>query len=245
MISPPHWISLTSLPDFATLQHAVSVMDILQFRKSCQLIETNFPFSPAFGLASTRKNCILSAQRLYGKLLKRQNKSDSRDVLNFETLGAIALGTDSTLDQAKLKKLSRVFRPGRNGELSVLDWCKSCDAVYKEMRFLISSIHNASQIDRAYEKILNLAFYTVLVIIVFAMLGISALSFVLSLSSILVAFAFMIGPASSTYFDVCDSQFVFVFVAPIIQNLQLTQLPFAVFSTGYPPDLGPSAIRYR
>jgi small-conductance mechanosensitive channel len=181
-------------------------------------METNFPFSPAFGLASTRKNCILSAERLYGKILKRQNKSDSRDVLNFATLGAIALKKDSTLDQAKVRKLKQVFRPGRQGELSVLDWCKSCDAVYKEMRFLSSSINNASQIDRAYEKILNVLFYTLLAIVVFAMLGISALSFILSLSSILVAFAFMIGPASSTYFDVCDAQFVFVFGAPVIQN---------------------------
>jgi hypothetical protein len=194
--------------------------DLLQFRQSCRLIETNFPFSPAFGLASTRTNCILSAEKLYGKLLKRQNKSDSRDVLNFETLSAIALGTDSTLDQAKVRKLARVFRPNRKGELSVLDWCKSCDAVYKEMRFLNSSIHNASQIDRAYERILNVAFYALLGIVVFGMLGFSALEFLLSLSAILVAFAFMIGPASSTYFDVRDSQlhFVFVFKAPIIQN---------------------------
>jgi hypothetical protein len=181
-------------------------------------METNYPFSPAFGLASTRKNCILSAERLYGKILERQNKSDSRDALNFETLSAIALVKDSTLDHAKVKKLSRVFRPGRKGELSVLDWCKSCDAVYKEMRFLSSSIHNASQIDRAYERILNVAFYIVLGIVVFAILGISALSFLLSLSSILVAFAFMIGPASSTYFDVRDLQFVFVFGAPVIHN---------------------------
>jgi hypothetical protein len=188
-------ISLTPRNYFATLQHSVSVTDLLQFRQSCRLMETNFPFSPAFGLASTRTNCILSAEKLYGKILIRQNKSDSRDVLNFETLSAIALQNDSSIDQAKVKKLSRVFRPNRNGELSVLDWCKSCDAIYKEMRFLSSSIHNASQIDRAYERILNIAFYTVLAIIVFAMLGISALSFVLSLSSILVAFAFMIGPA--------------------------------------------------
>jgi hypothetical protein len=222
----------------------VSVKDLLQFRQSCRLIETNFPFSPAFGLASTRTNCILSAEKLYGKILKRQNKSDSRDVLNFETLSAIALEKDSTLDQAKVRKLSRVFRPNRKGELSILDWCKSCDAVYKEMRFLNSSIHNASQIDRAYERILNIGFYTLLAIVVFGMLGISALSFILSLSSILVAFAFMIGPASSTYFDVCDSPFVFVFKAPIIQN-SLTHLPFAIIFTGYPPDLIPSAIRYR
>jgi hypothetical protein len=211
-------ISLTLHNYLEPHQHAVSVTDLLQFRQSCRLMETNFPFSPAFGLASTRTKCILSAEKLYGKLLKRQNKSDSRDVLNFETLSAIALGTDSTLDQAKVRKLSRVFRPNRKGELSVLDWCKSCDAVYKEMRFLSSSIHNASQIDRAYERILNVAFYICLGIVVFAILGISALSFILSLSSILVAFAFMIGPASSSYFDVSDSQFVFVFGAPIIHN---------------------------
>lgn len=149
--------------------------------------------------------------------MKRQeNKTNSLDVLNFETLSAIALRKDSTLDQAKVKKLARVFRPSREGKLSVLDWAKSCDAVYKEMRFLSSSIHNASQIDRAYERILNFAFYTVLGLVVLAILGISALSFVLSLSSVLVAFAFMIGPASSTYFDVCDSQFALVFGALII-----------------------------
>jgi hypothetical protein len=134
-------------PDREALEEdAVSIKDILQFRHSCQLMETKYPFSPAFGLASSRKNCILSAESLYGIFLERQNRSDKRGVLNFETLSAVAWREDNTVDRAKLKILARVFRPGRNGELTVLEWCKSCDAVYREMRFLSSSIHSASQV---------------------------------------------------------------------------------------------------
>lgn len=161
-------------------------------------METAYPFSPAFGPASTRKACIVSAQRVYGRLLDLQ---DEGDVLSFETIAAIALQHGGMLDRAKIKKLACVFRPDNTGMLSLVDWCKSVDSVYKKNRLLSSSIQNATQIDRAYEHILNVAFYICLALVIFAILGISALEAVLSLSAVLVAFAFMIGSASASYFE--------------------------------------------
>jgi hypothetical protein len=161
--------------------------------------ETDFPFSLAYGHAETRKACIVSAQAVYEKLLTCQSE---RDILKFETLCGIVVDGQGKLDRTKVKQLIQVVRPDRQGNLSLLDWCKSCDAVYKEMRFLSAAIRSASQLDHAYETIINVGFYIVLGAVGMWILGISIMSFILSLSSILVAFAFMIGNASSQYFEV-------------------------------------------
>jgi hypothetical protein len=161
--------------------------------------ETDFPFSLAYGRAETRKACIMSAQAVYEKLLACQSE---QDILEFETLYGIAIDGQGKLDRTKVKQLIQVVRPDRQGNLSVLDWCKSCDAVYKEMRFLGAAVRSAAQLEKSYETIINVGFYIVLGTVGMWILGISVFSFIMSLSSILVAFAFMIGRASSQYFEV-------------------------------------------
>ena len=78
---------------------------------------------------------------------------------------------------------------------------KSVDAVYKRMRFLGANIHNSSQIDIATEGLLNVGFYFILVCIVLGALGIDPLRLFFSLSSFVLAFAFMFGTAAANYFS--------------------------------------------
>ena len=92
-------------------------------------------------------------------------------VVEFETLALTALLDDDTVDQEKAKQLVKVFRPDRNGCLSILDFVKSVDSVYKDFRLLQASIENSSQIDRAFENIVNIIFYTVAVTIILSQLG--------------------------------------------------------------------------
>lgn len=93
-------------------------------------------------------------------------------VLQFETIALLALEDDGeTIDQDKAKDLVKLFRPDREGTLSLLDFVKSVDSVYREFRMLQASIENSSQIDRAFENIFNIGFYGVVFTIVLSALG--------------------------------------------------------------------------
>jgi hypothetical protein len=71
-------------------------------------------------------------------------------------------------NDAKIKSLIRLFRPERQGNLIKLDFVKSIDTVYKQLRLLRASIANSAQIDVAFEKIVNCFFYFFLTIITVA-----------------------------------------------------------------------------
>ncbi|KAL3920538.1 MAG: hypothetical protein SGILL_003213 [Bacillariaceae sp.] len=107
------------------LNDVVSIGAILQFRTSLAKLNTSFPFSFAFGRASNRNACIESSQELYLRLV--DNTPDS--TLHFNILGLTALRRDGTLDQEKLKSLIKVFRPGRDGRLTLFDFVKSVDRI--------------------------------------------------------------------------------------------------------------------
>ena len=103
------------------LTENVSIGAILQFRKSLSKLDSEFSFSFAFGKADTRDCCIQSSQNLYSRLLE---KSPDK-VFHFNILGLVALRSDGSLDQDKLKSLIKVFRPNRDGLLSLIDFVKS------------------------------------------------------------------------------------------------------------------------
>ncbi len=120
-------------------------------------------------MADSRASCIDSSQEVYNRLLLVA--TGEVKTLQFETLALCALQDDGTIDQAEAKQLIKVFRPDRDGRLSILDFVKSIDSVYKEFRLLQASIENSSQIDRAFENILNVVFYVVVVAIIMSQLG--------------------------------------------------------------------------
>jgi hypothetical protein len=70
------------------------------------------------------------------------------------------------------------------------------------LKILRASIHNSSQIDHAFEMILNVLFYFVVACIILAVFKVDPLAFFLSISSIIIAFAFVFGGASAKYFEV-------------------------------------------
>ena len=93
--------------------------------------------------------------------------------LPFETLALVALDeSKSEIDQQKAMELVKVFRPDREGNLTMLEFVQSTDAVYKEFRLLQASIHNNSKIDRGFESILNILFYTIILAIILSQLGV-------------------------------------------------------------------------
>lgn len=144
----------------------------------------------AWGDVSTRENCILSSQQVFKRLLSR---SPRKMLLSFDVLALATIQPDGTMDVTKLKDMIRLLRPDRDGKLGMVDFVKSVDSVYKESRLLRASVRNSEKIDRAFEKAINIVFYVIVVIVVASQLGFDPLALFLSLSSIVLAFAFMVG----------------------------------------------------
>jgi hypothetical protein len=47
------------------------------------------------------------------------------------------------------------FQPNRNGTITMMEFCKSIDTVYKELRKLRASISNEGKMNAAAEKVIN------------------------------------------------------------------------------------------
>jgi hypothetical protein len=126
---------------------------LLKFRQSLTFLDTPFMFSYEFGLVDTRESCIESAQEVYLRLLLNDPNSD---VLNFNLLATVAQhAKNGTFNDAILKDLISLLRPDREGNISMIDFVKSVDAVYKKARLLRASVKISQKIDRAFEKIFD------------------------------------------------------------------------------------------
>jgi hypothetical protein len=65
------------------------------------------PFSPAFGIARTRKEMIDGAQKVFHGLLKRQNGGAAkREAVNFETIAQVCVHKGG-LRESEVKDLIR------------------------------------------------------------------------------------------------------------------------------------------
>ena len=131
----------------------MSLAAILKFKQSLTFLETPFLFSHAFGLADTREACIESSQEVFLSLL--MDTEEETDVLNFDLLATIALAADGELNVDVLRDLISLLRPDRNGDLTLIDFVKSVDAVYKQARLLRASVKNSQKVDRAFESFFN------------------------------------------------------------------------------------------
>jgi Mechanosensitive ion channel len=177
---------------------AIPISSIIQFRQSLSYLNTAFPFGVAYGLADTREHMVDNAEKVYQRLLRSH---PDKLVLNFDTFALLAIQDDGTLDVGLLKELVGLFRPQRDGSLSLLDFAKSVDSVYKDLRMLRASVANSTKLDGAFEKIVNIGFYFVLGCIVLSLFGVDPLVLFASVSGFVLGFAFMIGSAASKYFE--------------------------------------------
>jgi hypothetical protein len=185
------------------------VSALLHFRRALACLRTDFPFSSSFGPAGTREDTITSSQDVYERLLLG---SEDGSCLHFNVLATLGVFPDGSLDQDKLVELIRIFRPDRDGTLSVVDFVKSIDAVYRELRLLRASVNNStkvrkgmhrshsrlrrhshhmpSKIDKSFENIFNIVFYGLITVVVLSQLGFDPLAMFLSISGVILAFAF-------------------------------------------------------
>lgn len=113
----------------------------------------------------------------------------------------VARDRSGAFDHGKVSLLGKVFQSDPMGRIYRIEFLRSIDSVYRKLRLLDASIKNSAQIERGYETVINIVFYLVLACVCLAILGLNPISLVLSVLGILVALAFMIGTASSHYFE--------------------------------------------
>ena len=122
--------------------------------------------------------------------------------LSFDVIALTAVSADGEIDEVKLANLIALFRPGRDGTLTLLDFAKSIDSVYKDIKTLRAAVESTSRMDRAFERAVNFAFYLVVGCAVLYAMGIDPFLLFTTFSSFILGLAFAFGPAASKYFEV-------------------------------------------
>lgn len=124
-----------------------SLSSIVQFRASIGILDSEYPFSHAFGRAKTRLEVIDCSQNNLNKNLMEIQKLGSTafknsPVLKFHIITISVLNKRRLLDQKQVQELMTMFRPARNGDISIIEFCKSIDIVFREMRKVRARIAN-------------------------------------------------------------------------------------------------------
>jgi small-conductance mechanosensitive channel len=132
--------------------------------------------------------------------------SPGANALSFGIIGLVAYDGDGTEDEAKMLTLKNMFHPGRYNEISLVGFVQTCDSLYKRLRYFRASVGNASLIDHVLERIIDDFFAFVLVLLTLTILDINPWPLLVSLSTLLVSFAFAIGPSLSRYIDVSECE---------------------------------------
>ena len=152
-----------------------SISAVVSFRAAISTLNHEFPFTTFFGPAATREECVQSAQKLYLRLDEYDGDKDG--ALQFNFLAAVALMKDGTLNENILKDLIEVFRPTRDGDITILDFVKSVDRVYKDLRMLEASIMNANKMNAASQSIVDTVFYFALFCVAIGIMGVDPVMF--------------------------------------------------------------------
>ncbi len=181
-----------------------SVNDILKFRKALTYMDLEHPFGEAFGPASTRDELIHSTQILYQRLLRL---APGAYALPYSVLAILTENDDGTLDRGMKKSLENLFRPEADGEIPIVTFIQSCDVVYRKLRYFRASVGNASVIDKVLESIINGVFAFGLTIVILSLLNLNPWPLLVSVSTLLVSFAFAIGPTVAKAIEVSFAQF--------------------------------------
>jgi hypothetical protein len=165
-------------------------------------MDMKMPFSSSFGPAASRDELIVSSQAVYHRLLKL---SPGSQILSYDILSVLASNEDGTADLAKSRDLRQLFRPDASNDLPMLAFIQSCDAVYKKLRYFRASVGNSSVIDKVLENMIDVFVGFVLGLAVLSFVGFNPWSLLVSLSTLLVTFAFAVGPSASKTFEVSQS----------------------------------------
>lgn len=167
--------------------------DILKFRKALTYMDLEYPFSEAFGPASTRDELLSSAEQLYRRLLKLTPGSS---VLPYSILAVLTENDDGTIDRGTEKSIADIFRANGAKEITLLSFVQTCDYIYRKLRYFRASVGNSSVLDKVLESIINVFFVFGLTMVTLAILDLNPWPLLVSISTLLLTIALAIGPAA-------------------------------------------------
>jgi hypothetical protein len=165
-------------------------------------MDLEYPLGTGFGPASTRDELIVSAQSLYQRLLKLAPGSR---ILPHSVLMVLTENEDGTEDKEKRRSLKNLFRPDADDEVPILAFLQSCDTAYKKLRYFRASVGNSSVIDNVLENIIDTVYGFGLTLLILALLNLNPWPLLVSMSTLLVTFAFAIGPTAAKAIEVRPS----------------------------------------
>mmetsp|Transcript_8271 Transcript_8271/g.11966 ORF Transcript_8271/g.11966 Transcript_8271/m.11966 type:complete len:635 (-) Transcript_8271:61-1965(-) len=177
-----------------------SIADILKFRKAMAYMNDKYPFSSSFGPAGNRNECIKSTQKVFRKLLRAT--LNGGEAIPFWLIKEVAIDThngETVVNEAKCVRLKRLFRPNVEDELPLVAFAQSCDGVYKRLCFFRASVGNSSVIDKVLESIFDTLFNFILGLMILGVFQINPYPMLVSISTLMVSFAFAFGPSASKY----------------------------------------------
>lgn len=187
-----------------------TIIDILHFNMTLDQMDNMMPFTESYGPADTRINCVNSAKRLFRKLklyaaekYPTETKKYPR-LLPYRVLSELCehLTKNENHEQDQLQKsLKKLFHPGKNHLLSLQSFVISCDNVYKRLKNLRASVANSSAIDIVLGDMFNIVFYFLVGLLVMVILNMNPFGLLLSITSVIVSFAFALGPTVSTLIE--------------------------------------------
>jgi hypothetical protein len=185
------------------IKESASILKILEFREALNYLKGPFPLSANFGAAGTRNECMESAIRLFKRL---QDKDVISLTIPFKTLAVLALDNKGSLQKDKARSLIALFRPDRDGNISLLHFITACDSIYKEVRMFSATVANSTQMDDAIESMVNSLFFGLLSLVVLNVLGMYAFAITFWLS-VIAPFTFLFKTAVSIWVEVCEVDF--------------------------------------
>lgn len=176
----------------------ISIAEILKFRKALTYMDDPLLFGVSFGLCVTRNQVIKSARKTYRRLLQ----STGLSILSYDVIRLLALDEGGNLRDGKDKALKRLFRPDNRRELTLLAFVQTCDTVYKRLRYFRASVGNASVINKVLESIVDGLVNFLLALVIMTILQYNPYPVLVSLSTLMVSFAFAVGSSASKYIEV-------------------------------------------
>jgi hypothetical protein len=119
----------------------------------------------------------------------------------------LSLSSDGEEDEGKTRKIRRLFRPDVRSELPLLAFVQSCDMVYKRLRFFRASVGNSSVIDKVLQDIIDVIYVFILSLLILSMLKFNPWPLLVSISTLMVSFAFAVGTSTSKLVEVSTQRF--------------------------------------
>mmetsp|Transcript_25938 Transcript_25938/g.71432 ORF Transcript_25938/g.71432 Transcript_25938/m.71432 type:complete len:953 (-) Transcript_25938:1158-4016(-) len=179
----------------------ISGKHIIEFRQAFAVMTKEFFFSTAFGPVETRAECLVSSENLFWRLCSLMG-DDKSGTINMDHITFwMYKGRHLPEEVQKAADFDKLFVSDAKNQIHLIDFVGAIDGIYKKLRLLENAVDNASHIDNSYEKVINFVFYLFIGCFGLAVLGLNPLAFVVSISTIVVSFGFMIGSGTSQLFE--------------------------------------------